>query len=272
MNQATYFGEQLIRSITLLVLLLLVTINPLDAQKSDQALSTESILKSFAEDYMKDTHFTEDWTFGVKVDKEKWTIQAIVETAETKAAVKVLPGFPEIPTFYFKTTKWALEDIYAGKMNALTGAVKAFSTDYAPFDLDVMEGFQPDESFVSKTLPLLFHFWTKGTPEIIPFGQQYTRNTHGAQASIFYYQPGIRSGWGILHPGQHANEHPSSQTNEFPSLIILTKGTVTAKLNGVDHTVKSGNAIFIPPGMKHEFINPFDEPAEFILLMFGEGA
>ena len=33
-----------------------------------------------------------------------------------------------------------------------------------------------------------------------------------------------------------------------------------------------GNAIFIPEGMTREFRNDRDEPAEFILLMFGEGA
>jgi hypothetical protein len=29
---------------------------------------------------------------------------------------------------------------------------------------------------------------------------------------------------------------------------------------------------FIPPGVSHEAWNPYDEPAEIILLMFGEGA
>lgn len=235
-------------------------------------LSAEAILKSYAADYLHDRHFTEDWTFGVKVDEMEWTIQARAETAQSKPMVEVRAGFPEEPTFYFVTTEWALKDIALGKMNALTGAVKAFSTDYAPFDLEVMDGFQPPQDFVGKVLPLMFHFWTKGTPEIIPFGPQYARNTHGAQASVFYYQPGFRSGYGTIFPGQHANEHPKSQTNEFPSLFIIVKGTVSAKLDGEEHTIKSGNAIFIPPGMKHEFINHTDEPVEFVLLMFGEGA
>jgi quercetin dioxygenase-like cupin family protein len=157
-------------------------------------------------------------------------------------------------------------------MNALTGAVKAFSTDYAPFDMEAMEGYQPGEDFVAKVVPFMFHFWTKGTPEIIPFGPEYSRNTHGAQATIFFYQPGLRSGWGILYPGQHANEHPKSKSNSFPSLLIFTKGKAVARLNGKDQEIKEGQAIFIPPGMEHEFLNPFDLPAEFILLMFGEGA
>lgn len=55
-------------------------------------------------------------------------------------------------------------------------------------------------------------------------------------------------------------------------MIILIKGKVVAKLNGVDHIIEAGNAVFIPPGVTHEVLNPFDEAGEFILLMFGEGA
>ena len=258
---------------SLLILFVWIFTLPLTAQDSaESSCPAKVILESYAADYLHDQHFTEDWTFGVKVDDEAWTIQARAKTEKSAADIQVLEGFPQTPTFYFVTTHWALQDIADGKMNALTGAVKAFSTDYAPFDLEVMDGYQPDQNFVGEVLPLMFHFWTKGTPEIIPFGPQYARNTHGAQASIFYYQPGLRSGYGTIFPGQHANEHPKSKSNSFPSLIIFVKGTVTARLDGEDHEIQSGNAIFIPPGMQHEFINDYEEPVEFVLLMFGEGA
>ena len=252
--------------------LLFFNANPMMGQSESGKLASGAIIESFAQDYLQDRHFTQDWTFGVQVDKDEWTVKAIAKTAESPASIKVLEGFPEQATFYFKTTELALQDVANGKMNALTGAVKAFSTDYAPFDLEVMEGYQPQENFVGQVLPLMFHFWTKGTPEIIPFGAQHTRATHGAQASIFYYQPGMRSGWGILYPGQHANEHPSSKSNPFPSLMIITKGLVTAHLDGKVQEIEAGNAIFIPPGMQHEFFNKQETPVEFILLMFGDGA
>lgn len=275
MNTYLHLNDKqlVVASIKSLIILIVSTLTiPLIGQNDPSQPNTQTILEAFANDYLHDKHFTEDWTFGVKVDEEKWTIQAKAKDPESAAEIKVLKGFPEVPTFYFATTKWALLDIAGGKMNALTGAVKAFSTDYAPFDLEVMDGFQPDQSFVGKVLPLMFHFWTKGTPEIIPFGPQYTRTTHGAQATVFYYQPGFRSGYGVIHPGQHANENPKSQTNEFPSLFIIVKGTATARLDGVEHEIPSGNAIFIPNGMKHEFMNEGNEPVEFVLLMFGEGA
>jgi mannose-6-phosphate isomerase-like protein (cupin superfamily) len=30
--------------------------------------------------------------------------------------------------------------------------------------------------------------------------------------------------------------------------------------------------LFVPAGVTHEFWNPYDEPAEMIVLMIGEGA
>jgi mannose-6-phosphate isomerase-like protein (cupin superfamily) len=208
----------------------------------------------------------------VEVDKEMWQIEAKMASNNGPSKVIVAKGQPKAPTFYFVTNLRTLKDLDQGKMNALTAGVKAFSTDYAPLDIEVMEGFQPGEQFVGEVLAFTFHFWTKGIPEVVPFGQHYTRGTHGAQAAVFYYDTGLRTGYGFLHPGQHANEHPLSKSNPFSSMIILTKGKVIARLNEVDYEIGAGNAFFIPPGMTHEVLNPFDEPAEFVLLMFGEGA
>ena len=52
-------------------------------------------------------------------------------------------------------------------------------------------------------------------------------------------------------------------TMQFGGLIAV---------NGVSLKVGDGQIVFIPAGMSHEFLNPFDEPAEFLLFMFGEGA
>ena len=249
--------------------LLLMGFSPFVTAQED---SVKSILESFAIDYKKDPMFTSDHSFGVEVDKEMWHIEAIAATEKSSPEIKVTKGTPAKPTFYYVTNIRTLRQLDKGEINALTGAAKAFSTDYAPFDIEVMQGFQPDEEFEGEVLGFTFHFWTKGMPELVPFGQHFTRATHGAQASIFYYDTGLRTGYGYLHPGQHANEHPLSKTNPFSSMIILIKGKVTARLNDQDYEIEAGNAFFIPPGMTHEVLNPHDEPAEFILLMFGEGA
>jgi mannose-6-phosphate isomerase-like protein (cupin superfamily) len=232
----------------------------------------KNILNRFAQDYRNDPMFKNDQTFGIEIDKVMWHGIAIVGDGKNDAKVTIKKGEPNEPTFYFITNLRTLKLMDEGKMNALTAGVKAFSTDYAPVDIEVMEGFTPPEDFVSIVLPFTFHFWTRGVPELIPFGQHYTRGTHGAQASIFYYDKGLRTGYGYLHPGQHANENPQSRSNPFSSMIILIKGKVIAKLDDTDYEIEAGNAFFIPPGMTHEVLNPYDEAAEFILLMFGDGA
>jgi len=240
--------------------------------QDDKDTEIRNILDRFGQDYQNDLMFKTNQSFGIEIDKIMWHGIAEVGNNNNPSIVTFKKGNPIEPTFYYVTNLRTLKLLDEGKMNALTAGVKAFSTDYAPLDIEVMEGFSPSEDFVSVALSFTFHFWTRGIPEIIPIGQHFTRGTHGAQASILYYDKGIRSGYGYLHPGQHANEHPKSRSNPFSSMIILIKGSVIAKLNGIDHKIESGNAFFIPPEMTHEILNPFDEPAEFILLMFGEGA
>ena len=237
-----------------------------------QDQSVKDILERFSFDYQSDPMFTKNQSFGVEVDKTMWSIELTKAPEKGSSQISIKKGNPKQPSFYYVTNIRTLKQLDKGEINALTAGVKAFSTDYAPLDIEAMDGFQPSEDFVGDVLSFTFHFWTKGMPEIVPFGQQFTRGTHGAQASIFYYDTGLRTGYGYLHPGQHANEHPLSKTNPFSSMIILIKGKVTARLNDKDYEIEAGKAFFIPPGMTHEILNPNDEPAEFILLMFGDGA
>jgi len=258
------------RSKVAIIVLLLALTHSITTVAQDQ--DVKDILERFSFDYQSDPMFTENQSFGVEVDKVMWSVELIKASDKGTSQMTVQKGNPKQPSFYYVTNMRTLKQLDRGEINALTAGVKAFSTDYAPLDIEAMEGFQPSEEFVGKVLSFTFHFWTKGMPEIVPFGQHYTRGTHGAQASIFYYDTGLRTGYGYLHPGQHANEHPLSKTNPFSSMIILIKGKVTARLNDVDYEISAGNAFFIPPGMTHEVLNPNDEPAEFILLMFGDGA
>jgi len=253
-----------------IILLLLALTHSLTIVAQDQVV--KDILERFSFDYQSDPMFIENQSFGVEVDKVMWTVELKKASDKSTSQIHIEKGRPKQPTFYYATNIRTLKQLDRGEINALTAGVKAFSTDYAPLDIEVMEGFQPSEDFVGIVLSFTFHFWTKGMPEIVPFGQHFTRGTHGAQASIFYYDTGLRTGYGYLHPGQHANEHPQSRTNPFSSMIILIKGKVTARLNDVDYEINAGNAFFIAPGMTHEVLNPYDEPAEFILLMFGDGA
>jgi mannose-6-phosphate isomerase-like protein (cupin superfamily) len=139
-------------------------------------------------------------------------------------------------------------------------------------DIDAMEGFAPPEDFGDTIIPFTFHFWTKGAPEIVPFSPEMTRRTHGTNAGVFYYQPGLRSGWFDVRPGEHVNENEKSRDNPFPSMFIMLEGELTAIVGGVETAFKAGNMMFVPAGVSHEFINNTGKPAFGFLFMFGDGA
>lgn len=240
------------------------------AAPEDQAAVT-AILQSYVDDYRMDPAMA-DVTFGIEVEGAWWTVTATPGEGDSPGKTKLKTGAPDEPTFYFTLDRKTLGMLDRGELNAETAMVKEFSTDPSPMDLDVMEGFEPGPDFIGVALPATFHFWTRGLPEFIPFGESFTRHTHGADAAVFYYQPGFRSGWGSLKKGQHANANPASQTNPFPSMFIIIKGQASARIGGKEVELKSGRAVLVPAGVSHEFWNNNDAPMEFILLMFGEGA
>jgi mannose-6-phosphate isomerase-like protein (cupin superfamily) len=135
-----------------------------------------------------------------------------------------------------------------------------------------MEGFEPPEDFGEKLLPLIFHFWTKGNPEIVRTTPEATRFVHGTNLGVLYYQPGFRSAWFDIRPGEHVNEDPGSRSNPFPTMVIMVRGEATARIDGVDTPFREGEAMLIPAGVSHEFLNEGGKPAFGFLFMFGEGA
>jgi mannose-6-phosphate isomerase-like protein (cupin superfamily) len=45
-----------------------------------------------------------------------------------------------------------------------------------------------------------------------------------------------------------------------------------SRIGGKDISLKGKQTILVPAGVTHEFWNPNETPAEFIIVMFGEGA
>lgn len=234
--------------------------------------SVEQLLLRWVLDYAKDPSLR-TVVFGIEVDGRWWTVSTHVPTAKAHGVADLAAAKPPAPTFYFTLNEETLGKLYRGELNALTAMAKARSSDPAPMDIEVMEGFTPDEDFLQTALSVAFHFWTRDQPERIPYGGEYTRSVHGAQASVFYYQPGFRSAYVQILPGQHANEKPEDQVNPFPSLfIVIDGGTAQARIGGETFDLRGREAILIPPDTAHEFWNHGDLPAEGFLLMFGEGA
>jgi mannose-6-phosphate isomerase-like protein (cupin superfamily) len=228
--------------------------------------SAEAILTRYAADYVvNDVTFLGDQEFGVQIAGEMWTVALEHESR----SYLVRRGDPSAPTFYYTVdTLETLQRVDRGEISAYTNMAKAFSSDVTPMDIELMEGAGFDPAILTH----VFHFWTRGFPEVVNYAEQDTRMTHGGNAGIIYYQPGFRSGFGNVAPGQHVNEDPRSQTNPFPTLLIVTEGWMTARINGVDTVFEEGQFMIIPAEVRHEFLNPYDTPAHFFLFMFGEGA
>ena len=232
--------------------------------------ANQAILNEFAEDYVHDVTLKTARTFGVEIGDDFYTVSV---DPEGDGAWEVTQGAPADPTFYFTLQdERVLATLVSGEKNALTLMAKAFSSDVTPMDMEVQEGFEPDENFLSEVLSTAFHFWTMGKPEIVKFSPEATRFTHGANMGVFYYQPGFRSGWFSIDPGHHVNEDENSRTNPFPTLMILIEGSITARIDGSDMEFSAGEAMMIPPEVSHEFLNQSDASAFGFLFMFGDGA
>lgn len=251
-------------------------LSSLVSAQSARSRSAEDILRAHVEDFRSDPAAAEPITFGIRISGEgggEWHV-LVGGKKDVNGAYQVDlgRGLPPNPSAFYTLDLAALRKIDAGEINALTAMGRARASDPAPMDIDFMEGFQPDARFLARFLPLSFHFWTRGFPESVSFGKSHSRQVHGANMVVFYYQEGLRTAWAQVEKGQHVNQDPDDRTNPFPAMLIGLRGRAAAKIGGRELDLKAGEMIFIPAGVSHEAWNPYDEPAEVILIMFGEGA
>ncbi len=240
------------------------------------ARPVSEILRSFVEDLRSDPAAAAPIVFGISVQgaaEPDWhVVVAGRKDASGRFEVDLRKGLPPEPAFVYATDAATLAKIDRGEMNALTAMGKARESNQAPMDITFTAGFQPTEDFLAAFLPLSFHFWTRGFPEVVPFSASASREVHGANMVVLYYQKGLRSAWGQIRKGQRVNADPRDQVNPFPTMFIGLRGRAVIKVGGVEKTMEKGQMVFVPPGTAHEAWNPYDEPAECIILMFGDGA
>ncbi|GJL94981.1 MAG: hypothetical protein DHS20C05_13860 [Hyphococcus sp.] len=245
------------------------------AQSANESNTNLEILQTYAADYALDVTFKEDITLGVKVGEEFYAVEGVAAKEGAPARVSVSRGEPATPSIIYSfESETELRQLYSGELNIFTLMARAFEHEVTPVRIQAMDGYTPPEDVnpADVILPLTFHFWTKGQPELIPFGPDLTRFTHGTNAGIFYYQPGFRSIWFDIRPGHHVNENEESRSNPFPSMLILVEGSVTAIVNDKTSSFTAGTTMFIPANVNHHFINNGEQSARGFLLMFGDGA
>jgi len=277
-RDSTNERRYLVKSLSILILALVATGALLTGAPVVQAApDIRPLLEDYVEDFQKDPFAADPVVFGIRVadaDAAEWhvVVEGKAEGEET-SSVRLVEGFPTEPVAFFVTDSQTLQKLHQGELASLTAMGKAKSIDFAPLDLDVMEGFEPTPERIDHLVRLSFHFWTRGFPEIVRFGDKsQTRDLHGANGVLFYYQKGFRSGWFLIEKGQHVNEDPTEQVNPFPTLLVVTHGTLKCKLGGSEHVLHGGEMIYIGAGVSHEFWNELDEPVQGVIIMFGEGA
>lgn len=185
---------------------------------------------------------------------------------------RLAEGAPPRFDLGFEADVSVLRRLDRDELSVLTALAQARGSDPTLLSLRLPEGFQWTPENRAFMLPLLFHFWNREWPEVVRFGEAFTRQVHGANAAVLFYDRGFRSAWYQLKPGMHINADPQDQTNDYPQLIIVTRGRFHSRFDGQERRLSEGEAVFIPPGMRHEFWAGGSESAEFVFLAFGPGA
>jgi len=246
---------------------------PMLKEEKKKEISAAEIIQSYVADYRYDRYASEPMTFGIEIpDQGIWTVEISGEKIGNEYEVLLSEGMPEVKTFIYKIEGETLQGIYEGNLNALTAQGKAFSGDYTPMSIYMMEGFEPSMEVYNKINPFSFHFWTKGFPEIVPFGEGLTRRAHGSNFVVFYYEKGLRTAWYRVLPQEKVRHDPREQAMPFPMMVVGIKGTTEGEVDGKRVTLPEGNTLFIPPNVHHKWWNETDEATEAILIMFGDGA
>ena len=193
----------------------------------------------------------------------------IILSPEGNASLK--EGNNENYLLKYETDEETLKKLSMGEMTSMTAMVKSRSTDFAPMEADLNQKVANEKS-AQFFFDFSMYFFNKNWPPKFMYGKEYSRFTHGGMASVFVYNPGIRSGWFHLEKGMHVNKDEDLKTNPFPSLFIITKGNGKAKLGDQVIDIAVGESYLIPPGMVHEIWVEDDQVVEGVIIMFGEGA
>lgn len=243
---------------------------PPSAAANNHTSNAEDILSRYVSAWKGEVVIDAPLRMGVEVSGDGGGMYAIELLPDGTAKLTAVESNSSVPTFL--TDIDTLRRIDRDELSIMTAMGRARQSDPTPVRVRFPDGFRWTAEAQALYLPLTFHFFNRGVPEIIRFGGQTSRKVHGGLSTIFYYDRGLRTSWYRLDPGMHINADPEDQTNPFPSLFIVTRGLMQSRLGGVERLLQEGEAVFVPAGMAHEFWNDAAQYGEFVLIMFGEDA
>ena len=238
-------------------------------REPSERIVVEPILERFVKDYETDP-LAQDITFGIEVDGMRWHV--ISRPDGDARAVELKRGFGDAEMLYFKTNREALNLLDQGVWNGLTAMGAATSADKTPLDILTTQGYEKGPDYDATIRPLIFHFWTRGTPEVTRFDPVNTRVVHGAPASALYYDKDFRSA--VYHvPAGLGREQAPTLTVPFKRMVLVISGSGEGVMGEDSFTMRAGDMVLSPPNIPVTFWNASDtETLSFVWLMWGEGA
>lgn len=266
----------------LILFLLLSSMSILSSNAQDK--STKEILQSFVNSYQTD-HMAHTITFGILVDNDWWYVVSERKQEGYKVGkkkqytfhnfspnqVSLHKGKPTTPTWYFHfASKTVLDNIDQQIWTAATASAKSFGTDVVGLNIRDTEGFTSGIKDDAIAYEVMEHFWKKGQAEITYYQRDGSLPTHGVDHVGLYTMKDKRIGWFSIGPEQAANAERGLDKGQVPNLFIITKGKGRAELGDQIVDLEPGMSVFIPQYVKHVIYNPYDEPLEGIVVLFGD--
>ena len=249
-----------------------------------QKLTIESMLQEYVESYMTDP-MAHTVNFGIKVGDQWWYVESRRKQEGYQVGKKkqytfhnfgphevhLYPGMPSTPTWYFDIADVeTLENFYNQKWTASTASAKSRGSDKVALEIRDMEEFTSGIKEDALVYEVMEHFWKRDRVEITRFSRDGTLPTHGVDHVGLYTMKDKRIGWFSIGPDQAANAEKGMDKGQVPNLFIITKGKGQADFGDGPVELEPGMSVFIPPYMKHVIYNPYDEPLEGIVILFGD--
>lgn len=249
-----------------------------------QEVSTESILQTYVNSYVNDP-MALSATFGIKVADDWWTVS--VERVEEPYKVgkkkqytfhnfgpnkvTLQTGKPKVPTWYFSfVDRPTLDKINEQVWTASTATAKSTPADIVTLNILDMEGFQTGQQETATSYQTLEHFWKRGVGEVTRFNRDGSLPSHGAEIVALYTMKDKRINWFSLGTQEVANGDRGLDKGQVPNLFIITKGKGKAQIGEEEIDLEPGMSVFVGPYVKHVLYNPYEEPLEGILILFGD--
>lgn len=246
--------------------------------------NNNEILQTFVDSYKKDP-MALTATFGINIGERWWHVISKRKEEAYKVGTKkqytfhnfgghevsLYQGKPGKPTWYFKfADSSVLEKINSKEWTASTAAARSTPDDKVALDILVMDDYNFTLKDDGISYQVLEHFWKKDDIEITRFARDNALPSHGAALVALYTMKDKRIGWFSLGADEAANADRNLDKGQVPNLMIFTKGRGKGQFGEEEFDIEPGMSVFIGPYVKHIIYNPYDEPLEGILVLFGD--